>query len=36
MAVTESPPKNYDFKKRVIGDFGSPLGYTTISDLLCI
>jgi hypothetical protein len=25
-AVTEPPPENYDFKTRVIGGFGSPLG----------
>jgi hypothetical protein len=25
-AITQSPPKNYDFKTRVIGGYGSPLG----------
>ncbi len=28
-AVTESPQKHYNFKKRDIGDFGSPLGYVS-------
>jgi hypothetical protein len=27
LAVAESSPKNLDFKTRVFGDFGAPLGY---------
>jgi hypothetical protein len=31
-AVTESPPTDYDFETRAIGDFGSPLGYPPLFD----